>query len=218
MKSFNFDEVLQVTCSAHRILSGFDKAPTLIDLHKIMVKKHFNLSIRNYYGDIPQCVVIPEDINKSNEIISYFQRLHFSVLGDNYICNEVYEKKMIEFMNTNTISSRDVGWVSNIPFFYKKYQKAASFEKIKKDLINECLQPINSLITQVDCKIIIQEKCKNYDGYNVIGVIDNHLVSWYSTHQIPKNNIHIKQSVVKDTQIDLMYERCNCRLTRVQYN
>jgi hypothetical protein len=33
-----------------------------------------------------------------------------------------------------------------------------------------------------DCEVIQVKKSKNFDGYGVLAIIDNKIVSWYSRH------------------------------------
>ena len=134
------------------------------------------------YGAIEQGVRIePCDIEFANTIKEYCKRYVADILSstDGKLSAGA---TLYSIFTLNTMAYKHLKLVAESPIFYRDQLKLSVVEKLVNLCDNEHLfgNESEDKITDIPCVVIDTTRTSNYPGWNITGVIDNKLVSWYS--------------------------------------
>jgi len=117
-----------------------------------------------------------EDRELATEIQKYYRRLAFAAIeGDNEFQTEVNS-----LLNSADVPLNKLGFIACLPSVYKRDYAKNQFEKRIKTLDEAYLGNEGINLLDLDCEIILSQRSKNFDAYNIDAIIENKLVSWMS--------------------------------------
>lgn len=221
MSKLLVDEVLPMCCAAYRLVGGHTNKPKYEIEH--VVKNTIFYPIEQY-ENVPCCEITMDDIKNAREIKEYFLKyLTFSVLGTVKEQNELleswtdsYERKMYEILNNDVLLRRDISKLAKLPVYYLTYKAKNDIKKKSKFIDSSAHLSNDSVISDVECEVINVIKTKNYPGYNVTGIINNCLVTWYSPHILDLGNYKIERAIIKEQQFSYYANKSAYRLTSIK--
>ncbi len=137
----------------------------------------------------------------------------FSVLAqpDNQFLQEILSLLNKEMMNENKL-----GFIACLPSVYERDRKRNDINKIIRDCENGYLAIKDSKVVDLKAKIIDCTRSKNFDAYNILAIIDNKLVSWFSKFPIRQNEVDVVSAKVKDNGENYFSKKAETRLNYVK--
>lgn len=198
-------DVLVMACCIHR-LKGF------VSANSVMIQNdgsttHTNKEMLLYAmlpGIAPKDWLMSfqpgeEDSEQADEIIHYYRRLSFGVLGGT--AND-YMASVFRVTQNQEITTKDFGFIASVPNAYQKEIEIKKVKNIAKESIKEHFgkigDSINLKIKLVRIKFLPTLNCFAYEA-----VTDqNYLVSFLSKHTIGNQNdcIQIKAKIKAHVQ------------------
>lgn len=215
------DRVLEVCCAAFRQTGGFslNNAKNLGHIVKN------TLDLGNYH-DSPECMVTDQDVAMAHEIKDYItKRLTFKVLStpDNYITFDLsspldidYERRVLCILTEDFVLSTKLKSLIDLPRYYIKFKAYTDLNKKIRSIEPGVIGEVDDYMIDEECEIFHTMKCKNFEGYNVSGIIDNKLVSWYSKLDISPGRYIISRATIKELSLHYYAGVQNTRLSRVK--
>lgn len=224
---FPVQRALELSCAAQRFNNCYQKESETLwtDDGRTMGYKHSNkvlmlwtLDQTKREGADPQYVppVIQTDERDSKlteEIRTYYRRLMFSILAqpDNQFLQEVHSLLNKEMMNANKL-----GFVACLPHVYEKDRKRNDINKIIRDCENAYLAGKETKLFNLQATILDCARSKNFDAYNVLAIVENKLVSWFSKQKIEDKDISIASAKVKAHNENYFSKKYETRLNYVK--
>ena len=224
---FPVQTALELACAAQRYNNCYQKESETLYTEdgKSMGYKHSNkilmlwtLDQERRNGADPQYLppiiqVDDRDRLLTEDIRTYYRRLMFSVLAqpDNQFLQEILSLLNKEIMNENKL-----GFIACLPSVYERDRKRNDVNKVARDCENSYLATKDSKVENLKAQIIDCNRSKNFDAYNVLAIIDNKLVSWFSKFPIKQNEIEIVSAKVKDNGQNYFNKKVETRLNYVK--
>lgn len=205
---FPVQQILELACSAQRYNNCYQKESETLysDDGKAMGYKHSNKTLMLWTADMshregsdpqyhpPVLQITDADRQLTEDIRTYYRRLMFSVLAqpDNQFLQEIMSLLNKEMMNENKF-----GFIACLPSVYHRDKLRNDSNKLMKDCDNSVLGAVDDKLTNLTAKILDCVRSKNYDAWNVLAIIDNKVVSWFSKIQIKTPTVEIISAKVK---------------------
>lgn len=184
-QKYPLDDVLRLACAAQRVQKDYVREMRGIydEEGKFLYYRYPNKILMQYaLGAVglespPQPLkVIEEDAALAEEIKKYYRRLMFSAVEGS---NE-FQTDLNGLLNSDSIESSDFGFIACLPSIYQRDQLRNRIKKSMKDCEDRYLGEVDQVLKDKDCEIIDCTKSKNFEAYNVLAIIDNCVVSWFS--------------------------------------
>ena len=223
---FPLQTVLELACAAQRSNKEYRKDLEAVysDDGKPMYYKYPNKTLmlvalgedKTQYGaDYPKpqllCTNL-EDKELAVEIQKYFRRLAFAAIqGDNEFLTEVNS-----LLNSEDIPLNKLGFLACLPSVYKRDYAKNQVEKRVRTLVDGYLAPINEWVFDLDCEILLSQRSKNFDAWNIDAIIDNRMVSWMSKTDLKVGACVVVKAKVKDHNKHWKHENAVTRLNYVK--
>lgn len=224
---FPVQRALELACAAQRYNNCYQKESETLytDEGKTMGYKHSNKILMLWTLDEqrrkeadPQYlppIIQTNDADRllTEDIRTYYRRLMFSVLAqpDNQFLQEILSLLNKEMMNENKL-----GFIACLPSVYERDRKRNDINKIIRDCENGYLATKDSKVVDLKAKIIDCTRSKNFDAYNILAIIDNKLVSWFSKFPIRQNEVDVVSAKVKDNGENYFSKKAETRLNYVK--
>jgi hypothetical protein len=191
---FSVQKVLELACAAQRTNNEYLKETESIYTTdgKFVCLKHDNKSLIRHalgiekYANTEQefrpvdLFLEPQDTELANEIKKYFRKLMFSaVKGDNEFQTEVNA-----LLNADQMPGNKIGFIACLPSVYARDTEKSRLEKALRSCDTGFLGAVDSVILDKDCEILQAKRSNNFDAYNILAIIDNRIVSWFSKAQL----------------------------------
>lgn len=224
---FPVQQVLELACAAQRYNNCYQKESETLysDDGKSMGYKHSNkilmlwtLDTERRAGADPQYlppIIKADDRDRllTEDIRTYYRRLMFSVLAqpENQFLQEI-----LSLLNKETMNENKLGFIACLPSVYERDRRRNDINKIVRDCDNNYLAAKDVKVSDLKAKIIDCTRSKNFDAYNVLAIIDNKLVSWFSKFPIRQNEIDVVSAKVKDNGQNYYNKKAETRLNYVK--
>lgn len=224
---FPVQQVLELACAAQRYNNCYQKESETLysDDGKSMGYKHSNkilmlwtLDTERRAGADPQYlppIIKADDRDRllTEDIRTYYRRLMFSVLAqpENQFLQEI-----LSLLNKETMNENKLGFIACLPSVYERDRRRNDINKIVRDCDNNHLAAKDVKVSDLKAKIIDCTRSKNFDAYNVLAIIDNKLVSWFSKFPIRQNEIDVVSAKVKDNGQNYYNKKAETRLNYVK--
>lgn len=224
---FLVQTALELACAAQRYNQCYQKdSETLYtDDGKPMGYKHSNKVLMLWTLDLtrrnqadpqylpPIIQVNDSDRSLTEDIRTYYRRLTFSVLAqpDNQFLQEI-----LSLLNKETMNENKLGFIACLPSVYERDRRRNDINKIVRDCENDYLAIKETKLENLKARIIDCTRSKNFDAYNVLAIINNKLVSWFSKFPIKQNEIEIVSAKVKDNGQNYFSKKAETRLNYVK--
>jgi hypothetical protein len=224
---FPVQTALELACAAQRYNKCYQKESRTLysDDGKIMGHQYsnkllilFTLDVSRRNGNDPMYLpsllqITDEDRKKVDEIRSYYRRLMFSIMSqpDNNFLQEVHSLLNKEIMNENKI-----GFIACLPSTYERDSKRNDVSKILKQCSNSYLAEPESKLNNLSARVIECTRSKNFDAFNVLAVVDDKLVSWFSKVPVNLGDKTIISAKVKGNSEHWFSKKSETRLNYVK--
>lgn len=226
VQEYPLQVVLELACAAQRVNKDYVKVtePVYSDDNKLMSYKWDNKLLMLTTLDPtkftpsddklkpPLLCTNKEDQELANEIKKFYRRLAFvAIQGDNEFKTEVNA-----LLNSDTVPSNRLGFIACLPSVYKREYGALQLEKRVKSADDGYLACIGDNVLDADCEVLVCQRSKNFDAFNVDAIIDNKMVSWMSKYELKLGPAVIVKAKVKDHTKHWKYENPVTRLNYVK--
>lgn len=225
---FSVQQILELACAAQRYNQSYEKESRTLYTEdgKAMGYKYSNKMLMLWTADkdrrdkesnpeyLPPVITVTDtDRQLVEDIRSYYRRLMFTVMAqpDNQFLQEI-----MSLLNKEMMSENKFGFIACLPSVYERDRKRNNLTKTSKDCADEYLAPIDSKLENLKATILDCTRSKNFDAYNVLAIIDNKLVSWFSKHLITNTEIDIQSAKVKGHNQHFISKKCETRLNYVK--
>jgi len=224
---FPVQRALELACAAQRYNNCYQKESETVysEEGKALGYKYSNKMLMLWTIDeqkrsktdpeyLPPLIQIDEsDIKLTEAIRTYYRRLMFSVLAqpDNQFLQEV-----LSLLNKETMNENKMGFIACLPHVYFKDRKRNDIDKIVRTCDNTYLADKETKLLNLQATVIDCSRSKNFDAYNVLAIVDNKLVSWFSKFPINQNLITIQSAKVKDNKENWLNKKPETRLNYVK--
>jgi len=207
---------LRVCCAAFRESGGYSS-------HKDDPDVVFRLAENTLYrvhADAPICTVTDQDITLADEMIDFIRKyrnlesLEFN--KDELSYSQSYLLSIFRLLDTERVSLTNLRKLAKLPDFYVKYKSSKIIKRKAKFVEDSILGNPGEMISNVLCEIIHTIKTKHYNGYNVTGIIDYKLVSWYSPYELSLGMYSITTAIIKNTDYCYYADKNATRLTAIK--
>lgn len=205
---FPVQKALELACAAQRYNNCYQKESETLytDDGKAMGYKHSNKMLMLWTVDMshregsdpqyhpPVLRITDADVQLTEDIRTYYRRLMFSVLAqpDNQFLQEI-----LSLLNKETMNENKLGFIACLPSVYERDRKRNDINKVMRDCENSVLGAVDDKLEKLTAKILDCVRSKNYDAWNVLAIIDNKVVSWFSKVQIKETTVEIISAKVK---------------------
>jgi len=226
-QEYSMQTVLELACAAQRINKEYVKEiqPVYADDNVLMYYKQSNkVCMLHTLGEVklnkdtdPKMVptvlnVTMEDHELANEIKKYYRRLVFAAIaGDNEFQTEVNS-----LLNSETIPTNKFGFIACLPSVYKRDYAKNQLDKKANELEEAYLGNLGETIFDLDAEIILINRSKSYEGFNVSAIINNRLASWFSRNNLNLGPAVIVKAKVKEHSTHWSLKKCETRLHYVK--
>lgn len=216
--------VLELACAAQRLNRDYIKVtqPVYADDGVLMSYTWDNkilmlttldpskISSANGTSKPPLLCTNLDDRELANDIQKYYRRLMFNAIeGGNEFLTEVNA-----LLNSETVPENRFGFIACLPSVYKRDYSRQQLEKKVKVVDDEFLAPIGSTLLDKDCEVIVCQRSKNFDAFNIDAIIDNKMVSWMSKFELKLGPTVVVKANIKD---HTRHWKFNNAVTRLNY-
>jgi hypothetical protein len=218
MNKLLVDEVLPICCAAYELAGGYTNNKKYEIAH--IVKNTLIYPIEQY-DQVPCCEVTETHRTFAAEIKEYLLKyLTLSVLGSGpdllESWSDEYERKIYEILNNDVLLRKDISKLAKLPEYYVTFKAKNDIKKKTKFINTKSELSEDSVISDVECDVVHVIKTKNYPGYNITGIINECLVTWYSSYTIDTGHYKIEKAVIKEQQFSYYANKLAYRLNNVK--
>lgn len=219
--------VLELACAAQRINKEYvkDMQAVYAEDNVLMYYKQSNkICMLHTLGEIkldkdldPKMTptvlkVTMEDHELAEEIKKYYRRLVFAAIaGENEFQTEVNS-----LLNSETIPASKFGFIACLPSVYKRDFAKNQLNKKSKTLEDSYLGELGETIFDLDAEIIVVNRSKSYEGFNISAIINNRLASWFSRLELKLGPAVIVKAKVKEHSEHWSLKKSETRLNYVK--
>lgn len=219
-------KVLELACAAQRTNKSYIKSAEYQygDDGKFLFVKHENkvlirhaLGIDKYSNTEQefkpmQLFVEQQDKDLADEIRTYYKRLMFAAIkADNEFQTEIFSLLMTEEMAPNKI-----GWIASLPSVYSRDVVKSRVERAFRNADEGYIANVGEVLLDKDCEILQSRKSKNFEGYGILAIIDNRIVSWFSKTDLAIGPAVVIKCKVKDHGENWFTKKPETRLNYVK--
>jgi hypothetical protein len=219
-------KVLELACAAQRTNKAYIKTAEYVysDEDKFLFQKHENKTLIRHslgidkYSNVEQefkpmqLFLEQQDKDLADEIRNYYKRLMFAAIkADNDFQTEIFSLLMTEEMPPNKI-----GWIASLPSVYARDMAKSRLEKAFKHADESYLADVGELLLDKDCEVLMVNKSKNFEGWGILALIDNKIVSWYSRYEIAVGPAVMIKCKVKEHSVNWHTKKPESRLNYVK--
>lgn len=219
-------QMLELACAAQRCNNDYvkDNETMYSDDGKVMGYKYsnkmlmlFTLDEKRRVGDPaylpPMLQITDADRAKVEDIRSYYRRLMFTIMAqpDNSFLNEIHS-----LLNKEMMSENKVGFIACLPSTYARDVQRNDVNKILKDCVNSYLGAPESKVENLSATVIECTRSKNFEAFNVLAIVDNKLVSWFTKFPIKIGDVTITSAKVKANNEHWLSKKYETRLNYVK--
>jgi hypothetical protein len=138
--------------------------------------------------------VLPEDIERAEEIRKYYKRLMFAAIeGENDFLTEINS-----ILSSETVKTNQFGYVGCLPSVQARDQAQLKVKRAAREVDEGYLAEIGAQLKDLDAEIISSIKSKNFEGYNIDAIISNRMASWLNKTDLKIGPAVIVKAKVKD--------------------
>jgi hypothetical protein len=224
---FPVQRALELACAAQRYNNCYQKESETLwtDDGKSMGYKHSNKVLMLWTLDqqrregadpsyLPPVIQTDErDTKLTEDIRTYYRRLMFSVLAEP---ENQFLQEVLSLLNKETMNENKLGFIACLPSVYERDRKRNDLNKIIKECDNGYLAIKETKLSNLNARVVDCFRSKNFDAYNVLAIIDNKLVSWFSKSPITQTEIEIQSAKVKDNTSNWQSKKDETRLNYVK--
>jgi hypothetical protein len=219
--------MLELACAAQRYNNDYVKSNEVVysDDGKVMGYKYSNKMLMLFTLDPsrrtdtnpeylpPVLTVTEEDKSKVEDIRNYYRRLMFSVMAqpENEFLQEIHN-----LLNKEIMSENKIGFAACLPSTYARDTQRNDVNKILKKCMNGYVGEPDAKLNDLSATVIDCTRSKNFDAFNVLAIVDDKLVSWFSRVPIRLGDLTITSAKVKGNNEHWLSKKAETRLNYVK--
>lgn len=209
---------LQICCAVYRDNGGFTHSN---NIHELFIQVEYNLFPNIAPESFIPSIVLPEDVTLTDEIISFIKKyssidiLEFTN-DDEDEPRQKYLKAIFSIIDKNKLTRQDIRKLAKLPDFFIKYKAFKEIKRKTKFADSKPLGNVGEVIHNMKCEVVHVIKTKHYEGYNVTGIINDTLVTWYSPYTLSLGYYNITQATIKSQDFSYYANREATRLGTVK--
>ncbi len=225
--NYPVQQMLELACAAQRYNNDYCKSNEVMYSNdgKVMGYKYSNKMLMLFTLDPsrrsdtnpeylpPVLTVTEEDKSKVEDIRNYYRRLMFSVMAqpDNEFLQEIHN-----LLNKEIMSENKIGFAACLPSTYARDTQRNDVNKILKKCVNSYLGDPDTKLIDLSATVIDCTRSKNFDAFNVLAIVDNKLVSWFSRVPIRLGDLIITSAKIKANSEHWLSKKHETRLNYVK--
>jgi hypothetical protein len=219
--------MLELACAAQRYNNDYVKSNEVMysEDGKVMGYKYSNKMLMLFTLDPsrrsdtnpeylpPVLTVTEDDKSKVDDIRNYYRRLMFSVMAqpDNDFLQEIHN-----LLNKEIMSENKIGFAACLPSTYARDTQRNDVSKILKKCVNSYVGEPGTKLTDLSATVIDCTRSKNFDAFNILAIVDEKLVSWFSRTPIKLEDLTIVSAKVKGNNEHWLSKKSETRLNYVK--
>ena len=218
--------VLELACAAQRVNKDYVKhtEPVYSDDNKLMSYKWDNklmilialgaTEFKPFDDGLKPTLLCTnlEDAELAKEIQKFYRRLMFAAIeGENEFLTEVNS-----LLNSESIPVNKFGFIACLPSVYKRDLGRYMLDKRVKQVDEAWLGNVGENVLDKDCEVLVCQRSKNFDAFNVDAIIDNKMVSWMSKYELNLGPAVIVKAKIKDQVFHWKHKNPVTRLNYVK--
>lgn len=223
-KEFNVQEILELACAAQRVNGRYikevetlfatdNKISAYIFDNKSLIS--FTLGELSWTGDNApfRLTITNEDKELVKEIRQFYKRLAFVVMADP---DNSYFSEVMTLLHSTTMPKNKIGFIASLPGVYERDKVNSTLKKQAKSCEEGFLGNIGEVLYDLDSEIIQVIKSKNYEGWNIVAIVDNKGTSWFSKERLELGPCVIVKARISDHTKHWKYDFDTTRLNYVK--
>ena len=216
--------VLELACSAQRVNGSYIKELEWLydadgnplarkDPNKTLIQLTMGLLEWHDEPRRPPALEVTEaDKTQAAEIRQYFKRLLFSaVIGDNE-----FQTTVNNLLSSETMLPKEIGYVACLPSVHVRDKARTTMKRGLRECESGFIAEVGKSIVDKDCEIIEVKRSNNFDAYNILAIIDNKIVSWFSKHELKVGDCIVQKAKVKQHGENWLTKNSETRLNYVK--
>lgn len=225
VSEFSTQQVLELACAAQRVNGAYLKEPESVfaDDGVYLFAKQTNKMLmmctvlpNNWTADPKDAPmplkVLPEDVELADNIKRHYRKLMFGAIeGSND-----FETNINSILTGDLIKTNQFGYVACLPMLYKRDVMQTNVKRAARDAEDGYLGEVNAWITDLDCEVLLVQRSKNFDAWNIDAKINNMLASWMSKVELKVGPCVIVKAKIKDLTKHWKHETPVTRLNYVK--
>ena len=228
-KQYCVQTILELACAAQRVNGRYVKETEMLESTQsesndetIRICVHPNkFLILASTGDLEyngpnsprRLVVTDEDHELVKNIRSYYKRLAFAVMADP---DNSFQQKILTLLNSENMVRSDFGFLACLPSTYFRDKEKTDTKKHVRQCDDGFLGEPNDLLLDKDCEVITVKFSDKFSCWNILGIIDNKLASWFSKKRLEQGPCVIVSAKVKDHREHWLHKIDETRLNYVK--
>jgi len=156
--------------------------------------------------------VTQEDKDVAEAIKKHYRKLAFSAVAGT---NE-FETSVNSILNSETVPVNHFGYVACLPSLHVRDVMQTNVKKAARDADEGWLGEVGEWVMDLDCEILLVQRSKNFDAWNIDATINNKLVSWMSKAELKTGPCVVVKAKVKDLTTHWKHETPVTRLNYVK--
>lgn len=227
--SYPTQQVLELACAAQRVNGTYLKTDSVIFSNEEdgkfvpMFTKHPNRTLmtvtldpKTWTGD-PALQPYPlkitqEDKDIAESIQKHYRKLAFAAVAGT---NE-FETSIHSILNSDSIPLNHFGYLACLPSLHTRDVMQTNVKRAARDADEGWLGEIGEWLEDLDCEILLVQRSKNFDAWNIDAKINNKLVSWMSKVALKTGPCVVVKAKVKDLTTHWKHETPVTRLNYVR--
>ena len=225
--NYPVQQMLELACAAQRYNNDYVKSNEVMysDDGKVMGYKYSNKMLMLFTLDhtrregvnpeyLPAMLQITEeDRTKVEDIRSYYRRLMFTVMADP---NNEFLQEIHNLLNKEIMSENKIGFIACLPSTYARDTQRNDVNKVLRQCLNSYVGSPGAKIENMPVSIIDCTRSKNFEAFNILAILDNKLVSWFSRVPLKLGDLTITSAKIKANNEHWLSKKHETRLNYVK--
>ena len=226
VNSYPLQTVLELACAAQRMNGDYLKQSEAITASDGIVVGYkwanrmllsFTLGeVKHTSNDptmqMPLLKANTADRELAEDIKKFYRRLAFTAIDG----TDEFKTTINLLLNSEAVPSNKLGFIACLPGQYVRDFSTNKLERAVKTVEEGYLASVGSELHDLDCEILLCQRSRNFDAYNVDAVINNMLVSWMGKYKLELGPCVIVKAKVKDHTFHWKYDTPVTRLNYVK--
>ena len=138
--------------------------------------------------------ITQEDKDVAEAIQKHYRKLAFAAVAGT---NE-FETSIHSILNSADVPLNQFGYLACLPSLHVRDVMQTNVKRAARDADEEYLGEVGEWLVDLDCEILLVQRSKNFDAWNIDAKINNKLASWMSKQELKTGPCVVVKAKVKD--------------------